>query len=265
MQRVKLLRAVIPDGLHGQERGDLFRRHQVASVRRLGRGVRLVQRGLAVLLDQHHIGVQVPDHGTAGVSLALDRHVHIELLGHLCHFHFDLACFDESCRLLYLLRGHIVHDLQQVDRFTAHRADGGRIIHALVGSARDARRHRVFDDVDAGAHQHLFHRVGSRPTQCAPRLGGGQCHGTGLRTSGSKLHLAVQDPNEHVLFHIRFIFLFFRLRFVQSDSVSSSYVPGIPEQKSFSAHDPSFPEMAGHFIPYCFLLCILMGRLLLPC
>ena len=265
MQRVKLLRAVIPDGLHGQESGDLFRRHQVASVRRLGRGVRLVQRGLAVLLDQHHIGVQVPDHGTAGVSLALDRHVHIELLGHLCHFHFDLACFDESCRLLYLLRGHIVHDLQQVDRVTAHRADGSRVIHALVGSARDARRHRVFDDVDAGAHQHLFHRVGSRPTQCAPRLGGGQCHGTGLRTSGSKLHLAVQDPNEHVLFHIRFIFLFFRLRFVQSDSVSSSYVPGIPEQKSFSAHDPSFPELAGHFIPYCFLLCMLMGRLLLPC
>lgn len=98
-----------------------------------------------------------------------------------------------------------------------------------------------------------------------PGLGGGQCHGTGLRTSGSKLHLTVQDPNEHVLFHIRFIFLFFWLRFVQSDSVSSSYSPGIPEQKSFSAHDPSFPEMAGHLIPYCFLLCILMGRLLLPC
>ena len=117
----------------------------------------------------------------------------------------------------------------------------------------------------AGGRRHLFHRVGSRPTQCAPRLGGGQCHGTGLRTSGRKLHLAVQDPNEHVLFHIRFIFLFFRLRFVQSDSFSSSYSPGIPEQKSFSAHDPSLPEMAGHFIPYCFLLCILMGRLLLPC
>ena len=65
--------------------------------------------------------------------------------------------------------------------------------------------------------------------------------------------------------HTRFIFLFFRLRFVQSDFVSSSYSPGIPEQKSFSAHDPSLPEMAGHLIPYCFLLCILMGRLLLPC
>ena len=65
--------------------------------------------------------------------------------------------------------------------------------------------------------------------------------------------------------HTRFIFLFFRLRFVQSDFVSSSYSPGIPEQKSFSAHDPSLPELAGHFIPYCFLLCILMGRLLLPC
>lgn len=55
------------------------------------------------------------------------------------------------------------------------------------------------------------------------------------------------------------------IRFVQSDFFSSSYVPGIPEQKSFSAHDPSLPELAGHLIPYCFLLCILMGRLLLPC
>ena len=92
----------------------------------------LVQRSHAVLLHQHHVGVQVPHHCAAGVAVRSDKHLNVELLRHLCHLYLDLACPDKGCGFFHLLPGHIVHDLQQVDGVAAYGTNGGGVIHALI-------------------------------------------------------------------------------------------------------------------------------------
>ena len=202
MQGVQFLGAVIPDGADGQKFCDLLRGHHIAVPCCGGVGVLLVQRSHAVLLHQHHVGVQIPHHRAAGVAVGSNNHLNVELLRHLCHLYLDLASPDKGCGFFHLLPGHIVHDLQQVDGVTAYGTNGGGVIHALIRGARNARRHGVFDNVDAGADGHGFYPCAARLAECCARLCGGESDCAGLRTAGGQLHLTVQDANEHLFIHL---------------------------------------------------------------